>query len=82
MEQLFIINKEPARLEMTITKVMEAEFKGPPMFLEVEMLQGFRNELPDGRIYYQIEIFDDFKAELMQEFCLKTISQSYNSCKS
>lgn len=79
MEQLFIKNKEPALLEMTITKLMEAEFK---KLLEIEMLQGLRNELPDGRIYYKIEIYDEFKAELMQEFCLKTISQSYKSCKS
>lgn len=82
MEQLFIINKEPALLEMTITKVMEAEFKGPPIFLEVEMLQGVRNELPDGRIYYKVKIYDEFKAEMMLEFCLKTISQSDKICKS
>lgn len=79
MEQLFITNKEPALLEMTITKVMEEEFK---KLLEIEMLQAFRKELPDGRIYYRIEIFDDFKSELVQEFCLKTISQSYEACKS
>lgn len=69
-------------LEMTITKVMEAEFKGPPMFLELEMLQGESKNLPDGRIYYKIEIHDEFKAELMQEFCLKMISLSFNACKS
>lgn len=73
---------EPALLEMTITKVMEAEFKGPPMFLELEMLQGEKKELPDGRIYYKIEIYDKDKAELMQEFCLKMISLSFKTCQS
>lgn len=73
------IKKEPAYLEMTITKVMEVEFK---KILEMEMLQGERKELRDGRVYYKVEIHDEFKAELMQEFCLKTISESYKACKS
>lgn len=79
MEQLFITNKEPALLEMTITKVIEEEFK---KLLEIEMLQGIKNILPDGRIYYKVKIYDEFKAEMMLEFCLKTISQSDKICKS
>jgi hypothetical protein len=70
---------EPGLLEMTITPEIEQMFKGAPMFLEIEMLQAEKRRLPDGRTWYKLEIHDQVKADLMQEFCLKMISQSHKA---
>lgn len=71
---------EAAQLTMEITPVMEEIFKGAPFFLEIEMLQGERQSLTDGRTKYVIEITDIDKAELLKEFFLKTISLSHQAC--
>lgn len=57
---------------------MEKMFKEAPYFLEIEMMQGNRKMLKDGRIKYKIEIADPDKSELMKEFVLKMISHSHN----
>lgn len=64
---------------MTITKEVESILKGDPFFLEIEMLQGERIEMTDGRLWYKIEIADSDKSELMREFVLKMISNSHNA---
>lgn len=69
--------KKGATLKMTITPEMEKQFKGYPYFLEIEMMQGDRKVLKDGRIKYWIEIDDEEKADLMKEFVLKMISKSH-----
>lgn len=73
------MNDNTGYLTMEITREMEEMFKGFPFFLEIEMLQGEREPLPDGRIKYKIEIADTDKAELMKEFLLKMISKSHLS---
>jgi hypothetical protein len=70
------MTQEPATLEMTVTPTMEQQMKDAPFFLEIEILQGEREDLKDGRIRYKIEIHDMDKAELVKEFILKVISKS------
>lgn len=69
--------KKGATLKMTITPEIEKQFKSYPYFLEIEMMQGDRKVLKDGRIKYRIEIDDEEKADLMKEFVLKMISKSH-----
>lgn len=76
------MNSNLATLEMTISPDIEELFKKAPFFLEIEMLQGERNSLPDGRIGIKIEIHDEDKIEMVKEFMLKAISDSPNACKS
>ncbi|MFL5786725.1 MAG: hypothetical protein ACJ748_01620 [Flavisolibacter sp.] len=74
------INKfgnEPAILTMTITPMIEAILKKYAI-LEIEMLQGTREEQEDGRIYYKVEIHDPWKAEVFKNLLLQMISDSQN----
>jgi hypothetical protein len=66
-----------ATINMTISPFMEKEFSGFPFFLEIEMLQGNRKQLKDGRVKYKIQITDPEKILMVKEFCLKTISLSH-----
>jgi hypothetical protein len=72
-------NLDPAELEMRITPEIENLMKGEPFFLEIEMLQGTRTELQDGRIEYKIQITDPAKKEMVVEFLLKMISNSHKA---
>jgi hypothetical protein len=71
---------EPAILTMTLTPYMEQVIKDT-FNIEIEMLQGKRRNLKDGRVKYKIEIHDMQKAEMVKEFVLKFISGSHNACK-
>ena len=73
---------EPATLEMELTPEMEKCLKGEPFFLEIEMLQGEKQDLPDGRVRYTLIIQDQFKIDLIKEFVLKLISSSHDACLS
>jgi hypothetical protein len=72
--------KDTAKLTMTITPCMEKVMK-ETFNLEIEMLQGIKRNLKDGRIKYCIEIGDMQKAEMIKEFLLKFISDSHNACQ-
>lgn len=71
------MSNEPAICTMELTPDMERLFKGEPYFLEIEMLQGEREVLEDGRVKYIIEVHDPQKQEIIKEFCLKMISKSH-----
>lgn len=75
------VGDDYATLTMEITPEMEKQFKGEPFFLEIEMLQGDREELENGMIKYKCVINDHDKAELMKEFVLKCISHSWAPVK-
>ena len=71
------MDKDLAQIKMTITPNIEKMMKGEPFFLEIEMLQGSRKVLKDGRIKYRIEVADPHKQEIVKEFVLKMISKSH-----
>ncbi len=75
------MERDTAFLTMELTSEMAEQFKIYPFFLEIEMLQGGIELLPNGIKKYTIEINDSYKAELIKEFCLKIISNSHNACK-
>lgn len=71
---------DTATVEMTLTPEMEQTFK-EYFNLEIEMMQGITEHLPNGQTKFTIEVAPD-KAELIKEFMLKVISQSHKSCLS
>ncbi len=71
------MSKDIATVEMEITPYIEDLLKKEPFFLEIEMLQGTREVLNDGRIKYEIKIVDHTKQDIIKEFVLKMISQSH-----
>lgn len=70
---------EQAFVTMELTPAMEKAFKEFPFFLEIEMLQGEKENLPNGRVRYSIEINNADKSDIMREFCLKMISLSHKT---
>lgn len=64
---------EPATVNMVLTPFMEGKMKEAPFFLEVEMLQGNREELPDGIVRYSITVADEGKVEILREFILRLV---------
>lgn len=70
------IEGETANLNMEITSYVEQSMKGDPLYLELEMLQGKREGLPNGMIKYEITITHPLKQLLVREFVLIGISMS------
>lgn len=69
--------KDYGLLTMEVTPTVEMKLK-EAFNLEVEILQGDREIMPDGRNKITIKIYDATKCEMVKEFCLKMISQSHN----
>jgi len=74
MNRTSINNNVPAELDMTISKDMEKMFMSDPFFLELEMLQGEKESLPDGRTRYKLTITCPIKSDLIKQFCLKVVA--------
>jgi len=79
MNNTTIATNVPATLDMTISKDMEKMFMSHPFFLELEMMQGEKEILSDGRTRYKITITCPIKSDLMKQFCLKVVAG--NVCK-
>jgi hypothetical protein len=65
----------------TITMELTTEFAKTirdRLNIEIEMLQGIIEPMPDGRTRYIITVTDPDKMELLREFALKLISNSHN----
>lgn len=65
-------------LIMEVTPQMAIIFK-EEFNLEIEMMQGEKELLPNGNTRYTIRVFDDQKNEIIKEFCLKIISKSHTN---
>lgn len=71
-----LLDEEPAELTMEIDRETE-QFLVDHFDLELEVLQGSREQLPDGRSRIRMLITDQQKAQLVFAFVVKLISQSH-----
>lgn len=62
-----------ATVEMTLTKYME-RLLIDSFNLEIELMQGERVELADGRARITITVYDLMKGELLRAFVLRCIA--------
>lgn len=70
------MSSEFGEVTMTINPEMEYLFRDT-LNLDIEMMQGTREELPNGQVKYSFKIYDDQKNEMVKEFALKMISHSH-----
>lgn len=68
-------------LTMEITPDMERTVK-EHFNLEIEMIQGCREELSGGKVRYTLKIYDDQKNEMVKEFILRVIAKDFHSKES
>lgn len=69
-------NDNAAEITMTINPEMESLFRDT-LDLDIEMMKGVREELPNGQTRYTFKIHDPDKIGLAREFALKMISHSH-----
>jgi hypothetical protein len=60
------LNTDDNKVELTVNPAAEAYFKE---LFEIEMLQGSKNMLPYGQVYYQFVISDE-KMKLLKQWWL------------
>lgn len=65
----------PAKLTLVLTPKMQKELL-PELDIDVEILQGEREELPDGRTRFICEINDLDKFYRLRTFALNCIAES------
>lgn len=65
------LSTDDNKVELTVNPAAEAYFKE---VFEIEMLQGIRNPLPNGQIYYEFEISDE-KMKLVKKWWFDYLKQ-------
>lgn len=79
---LEIMANEIGIIEMTISPAMEKMFQEEPFCLELEMLQGQRQERPiTGMIWYRIAVIDLIKLQMIRDFATLIITGLHNKAR-
>lgn len=74
------MSNEIAEITMTVSPEMEKELV--ELFdISIEVMQGNRKELPDGRCEIKISVANYQKQEMIKEFVLNAISKSHTNNK-
>lgn len=76
--QIIERNDGSLRVIMTATPYVVNLFKYHPLFLETEMLQGSKEELPDKYTKWNFIVTDPEKVKITKEFCIRVGTFEYS----